>query len=241
MITTLENLAHTGEHTKEQARKCLAYLKSARMIDLDGTHHWTKITVLNWATYQQVDAEPEHTSGYSSEHSEFANGSPNGTHGRTHAGTLSKEIKKNSTTLSKSDDLNLLAGAEPNRTARKYRKEIDPEICRWFTTEFWPLYPRHEAKQESLKAANAKATTPEKRAYYIERLKTQLPEYLRRKAESGQRRIPLGATWFNQDRAEDELPVEAASTANARRAISVMLPAPEYPSAEEYLRRMENE
>src|SRR4029077_12514010 len=87
-------------------------------------------------------------------------------------------------------------------------EEIDPDVRLWFEAKFWSVYPRHEAKATALKAAAKKATTPEKRAFYLERLKTQLPEYLRRKAESGQRVIPLGATWFNQDRSEDELPLQ---------------------------------
>jgi len=32
-----------------------------------------------------------------------------------------------------------------------------------------------------------------------------LPAYLQRKRESGQRVIPMGSTWFNEDRAGDEL------------------------------------
>jgi hypothetical protein len=110
--------------------------------------------------------------------------------------------------MSNSGELDLLPGIQPNRKPRTNRKGVDPEIRRWFDCEFWPIYPRHEGKATALEAANKKATTAEKRAFYIERLKTQLPEYLRRKAESGQRVVPLGATWFNQDRAEDELPIQ---------------------------------
>jgi hypothetical protein len=89
-------------------------------------------------------------------------------------------------------------------TSRKLRG-IDPDVRTWFETEFWPMYPRREGKQPALKSASAKATTPEKRAFYVDRLKAQLPSYLQRKSESGQRTIPMAATWFNQDRAEDEL------------------------------------
>jgi hypothetical protein len=84
---------------------------------------------------------------------------------------------------------------------------IDPAVRDWFEGEFWPLYPRREGKQPALKAANANATTPEKRAFYTARLQSQLPAYLQRKSDAGQRVIPMGATWFNQGRAEDELDV----------------------------------
>jgi hypothetical protein len=88
----------------------------------------------------------------------------------------------------------------------------------WFESEFWPIYPRHEAKAVALEAADKKATDREKRAFYLDRLNAQLPEYTRRKTESGQRVIPLAATWFNQDRAEDDLPVQAPA-AVPRRAV----------------------
>jgi hypothetical protein len=51
----------------------------------------------------------------------------------------------------------------------------------------------------------------------------------------------LGATWFKQDRAEDELPLDAAGTPKSRCMTQAMVPGPEYQSAEDYLRRMENE
>jgi hypothetical protein len=95
---------------------------------------------------------------------------------------------------------------------------IDPAIREWFETEFWPNYPRHEGKQPALKAANAKATSPEKRAFYLGRLKSQLPAYLQRKSEGGQRVIPMGATWFNQDRADDELDVSPAPNSRSPRS-----------------------
>ena len=96
--------------------------------------------------------------------------------------------------------------------------------------EFWPIYPRHEGKAPALKAANAKATTPEKRAHYLSRLRIQLPAYHQRKAESGQRVIPLASTWFNQDRADDELtPQEPSSRGRLARVESDY---PEYVSLE---------
>jgi len=213
MVTSLEKLAHTGELTKEQARKCLDYLERTHVITLQRTHHWTKISVLNWRTYQQVDDAPEHTPEHTVEHTQFEVGSANGTHAGTHAGTLSKEYKNNSTTLSNSGELD-----HHRRTSRKSKPGIDPDVLQWFDAEFWPIYPRHEAKQKSLEAADKIATSPEKRAHYIARLNAQLPEYLRRKTESGQRVIPLGSTWFNQGRADDDLPSQAPLSLGPRRA-----------------------
>ena len=92
-------------------------------------------------------------------------------------------------------------------------------VREWFEGAFWPLYPRHEGRSKALEAANVKATTPEKRAFYLARLNAQLGEYSRRKQESGQRVIPMGATWFNQDRADDEFDLAPESSdRNSRKA-----------------------
>jgi hypothetical protein len=145
----------------------------------------------------------------------------------TGAPTTIEEIKNlRKEHMSNSGELDLLPGIEPNRKPRTKRNGVDQDIQRWFDAEFWPIYPRHEGKKESLKAANKKATTPVKRAYYLERLKAQLPEYLRRKAESGQRVIPLGATWFNQDRHEDEFSIQEPSRNG--RPVPVENDYPEY-------------
>jgi hypothetical protein len=140
----------------------------------------------------------------------------------------SKELRSKEY-MSNSGELDPLPGLhlESNPKTRSRRVEINPDTRAWFESEFWPIYPRHEAKQTALESADKKATNPEKRAFYLERLKTQLPEYLRRKAESGQRVIPLGATWFNQDRAEDELPLQEPVTRNGR-PIAVESDYPEY-------------
>jgi hypothetical protein len=140
----------------------------------------------------------------------------------------SKELRSKEH-MSNSDELDSPPGLrlESNRKTRSCRVEINPDTRAWFESEFWPIYPRHEGKQTALEAADKKATTPEKRAFYLERLKTQLPEYNRRKAESGQKVIPLGATWFNQDRAEDELPVQEPVSRNGRPA-PIGIDYPEY-------------
>ena len=186
-----------------------------------------------------MGSEAEQTEEPAGEHSDVENGAVDGTRGRTHARTPSKESKNNSTTLSKSADLDLLPGIEPSSKLRNSRSGIDPEIRRWFEVEFWPIYPRHEAKSATLQAAAKKATTIEKRTFYLESLNSQLPEYQRRKAESGQRMIPLGTTWFNQDRAEDELSVPELSTRNGRTGPA--MPVPDYPNAADYCQRLENE
>lgn len=116
--------------------------------------------------------------------------------------------------MSNSGELDAPREPQPRRS----RKQIDPEVLQWFEAEFWPAYPRHEGKQKALEAANANAATPEKRAFCLTRLKAQLPEYQRRKQESGQRVIPLASTWFNQDRAEDELELLPTRTRNNRPA-----------------------
>jgi hypothetical protein len=153
------------------------------------------------------------------------------TNGVTRSGTTieerrinSKEYMSNSGELDKLSELRL----EPKPKTRRDRAGIDPAIQLWFEAEFWPIYPRHEAKGRALQAAGKKATIPEKRAFYVERLKTQLSEYRRRKSESGQRVIPLAATWFNQDRADDELPIQEPSPSRGGRPAVVENDYPEY-------------
>ena len=109
-------------------------------------------------------------------------------------------------------------GAFPQPKKRRELNETEPVIREWFELEFWPLYPRHEGKKAALEAANHKAATEEKRAFYVIRLNSQLPEYLRRKKESGQGVIPMGSTWFNQDRADDELNLLPESNSQRPRA-----------------------
>ena len=138
--------------------------------------------------------------------------------------------------LSLSQSLSLPVRTNRARTARTNRRapsrsksEIDPEILRWFDGEFWPAYPRKEGRLRALESAILKATSAELRAFYMERLKTQLPGYQQRKAESGQSKIPMACTWFNQDRAHDEIEVEVRKTGHqARELVPVADMYPEY-------------
>jgi hypothetical protein len=128
------------------------------------------------------------------------------THGTTRVATTNKEVKNiRSISPSPSPLDSLPVNGQPGGSRPRSKKQIDPEVQTWFENEFWPLYPRHEGKAKAMEAAGAKATTTEKRKFYLTRLKAQLPAYLQRKQESGQRVIPMASTWFNQDRAEDEL------------------------------------
>jgi hypothetical protein len=167
------------------------------------------ITITNWEVYQQLGNPASHTEHHAGHHEEGESATRETPHRTPHAATPSKEVKNlNKKHMSNSDELDSAATTDsPKRKPNTSRESasVDPSIREWFERDFWPLYPRHEGKQPALKAANEKATTPEKRAFYLARLKSQLPAYEQRKSESGQRVIPMGATWFNQDRAEDEL------------------------------------
>ena len=217
MVTSLEKLGTHAALSKEHARRCLEYLERTRSVSLVRTHHWTMITVLNWAAYQQSDEEAHHAQHHTQHHSEVGDA----TRQTPRTATPSKEEKNlNKKYTSNSDELDCNAAGNPPKakpTISKQPSGVDPEIREWFEREFWPTYPRHEGKQPALKAAHAKATTPEKRAFYLARLKSQLPAYLQRKAEGGQRVIPMAATWFNQDRAEDELDAPATSEGRGHR------------------------
>jgi len=214
MVTSLEKLGTHAALSKEHARRCIDYLVRTHSITLETTHHWTKITILNWATYQQFEDEEHHANHHAEHHTETENATHQPPRGTPRAATLSKEVKNlNKKYTSNSGELD----TPPNhpqtaaRTASRKSTGIDPEVRTWFEEKFWPLYPRREGKQPALKAANAKATSPEKRTFYLDRLQSQLPAYLQRKSEGGQRVIPMAATWFNQDRAEDELELPRTS------------------------------
>jgi hypothetical protein len=162
------------------------------------------ITVTNWAAYQQSEDDAHHTSHHSEHHAETESATHHPPQQTPRAATLSKEVKNlNKKYESNSGELDSAAANQfpvaEHITSRKLRG-IDPDVRTWFETEFWPMYPRREGKQSALKAASAKATSPEKRALYLARLRSQLPTYLQRKNDSGQRVIPMAATWFNQDR-----------------------------------------
>ena len=167
------------------------------------------VNVVNWAAYQQVDHDTHHTEHHAEHHSEVVNATRETPHRTPRAATPSKEVKNsNKKHTSNSGELDASTENDPqrrNQNTSRESTETDPAVREWFEAEFWPIYPRHEGKQPALKAANAKATTLEKRAFYLSRLKCQLPAYLQRKSEGRQRVIPMGATWFNQDRADDEL------------------------------------
>ena len=207
LVTSLEKLGTHAALTKEHARRCLDYLERTHAVTLRRTHHWTMITVVNWAAYQQSDGEEHHAEHHADHHTESESATHEPPQQTPHAATPSKEVKNLSKKYkSNSVELDSIAGeGAPKTKTTPSRKPIDPDVQQWFETEFWPIYPRHEGRQsKALEAANAKATTPERRAFYLARITAQLPEYTRRKQESGQRVIPMGATWFNQDRADDE-------------------------------------
>jgi hypothetical protein len=205
MITSLEKLGTHAGLSKEHARRCLDYLGRTQNATLERTHQYTMISVMNWATYQQVGEDTQHAEHHADHHSNSDSATRETPQRTPRATTPSKEVKN----LNKkyTSDSNELDGASAMNPPKPTLRGIDPAIRAWFDGECWPLYPRREVKQPALKAEAANATTPEKRAFYLARLKSQLPAYVQRKSEAGQRVIPMPATWFNQGRAEDELDV----------------------------------
>jgi hypothetical protein len=222
LVTSLEKLGTHAALSKEHARRCLDYLVRTHTITLETTHHWTKITIVNWAAYQQSEDDAHHANHHTEHHAESESATHHPPQQTPRAATLSKEVKNlNKKYTSNSDELDSFAANQSSEAAQATSRKsngIDPDVRTWFETEFWPMYPRREGKQPALKAASAKATTPEKRAFYLARLRLQLPTYLQRKNDSGQRVIPMAATWFNQDRAEDELELSRASAGRSTPA-----------------------
>lgn len=84
---------------------------------------------------------------------------------------------------------------------------VDDDLTRWFTQEFWPVYPRKEAKVAALKAARAHLKTAELRAAALRGLTLQLPELTSRPPD----KRPHPATWINGRRWEDEAPLPFVS------------------------------
>src|SRR5206468_2194330 len=80
---------------------------------------------------------------------------------------LSKKYKSNSGEL---DSLPASGQPKPKHPSSRSPHQIDPAVREWFETEFWPIYPRHEGRQAALEAAATKATTMEKRTFYLTRL-----------------------------------------------------------------------
>lgn len=207
LITSVDKLSKISKVSVKQVRGCLQYLAAANTAAIETTSRYTVITLLKWEDYQnprELEGKPEGT----------LDGEVGASRGQSKGKVGATIEQRNNTTreyMSNSGELDGAPKSTPQliRKPRALKGEIDPDIRSWFESEFWPIYPRHEAKAPTLEAAGKKATTPERRAFYLERLNTQLPEYNRRKAESGQRVIPLGSTWFNQNRADDELPVQS--------------------------------
>jgi hypothetical protein len=190
------------------------------------THHWTMVTVANWAAYQQSEDEGHHTEHHAGHHTELGETTHNPPHQSPHVATPSKEVK-NLSKKYRSNSAELDTSPKPKST--KPGKTIDPAIREWFERDFWPMYPRHEGRMKALEAANEKATTSEVREFYLAGLKKQLPEYARRKQESGQSVIPLASIWFNQNRAEDEFaPPSQPRTGKGRNPVHAANDYPEY-------------
>jgi hypothetical protein len=182
LITSLEKLGTHAALTKEHARRCLDYLERTGSVTLQRTHHWTMITIVNWSRYQRSEEELKHADHHAGHHSEIENATHETPHRTPHAATPSKEVKNLSKKYkSNSGELDVCSPDDsPQPRCTDWRKEIDPAIREWFEREFWPVYPRHERKSKALEAASAKATTPQQRSFYLEKLKQQLPEYTRR-------------------------------------------------------------
>jgi len=57
MVTSVEKLSKTSRASTKQTRGALAYLQTANIAAIKTTSHYTLITVLNWATYQNADED----------------------------------------------------------------------------------------------------------------------------------------------------------------------------------------
>jgi hypothetical protein len=187
-VTSAEKLAANTRTSRATIRCCLEFLQTTNSITITTTKRWSMLTVTNWAVYQMVDGS-EQPSEQPSGQPTLGEDEPESTANCTANTTATiEEIKKIPNTYkSNSGELAALQPDQPKRKPPRSDAGIDPVIREWFEQEFWSIYPRREGKQTALKAAAAKATTPEKRAFFLARLKCQLPAYAQRKADSGER------------------------------------------------------
>lgn len=91
----------------------------------------------------------------------------------TNSATTIEEIKKKPNTYkSNSAELDSVpSNGQRKPQSSRSQTPADRELHEWFEAEFWPIYPRHEGKAKAREAACRKATSAERRAFYIRRLK----------------------------------------------------------------------
>jgi hypothetical protein len=56
MITSVDKLAQISRASGKQVRGCLEYLQAANMAAIETTNKYTRLTILNWETYQSNEA-----------------------------------------------------------------------------------------------------------------------------------------------------------------------------------------
>ena len=89
---------------------------------------------------------------------------------------------------------------EHTPAAKSAAVSVSDQVEVWFSQEFWPVYPRREAKVAALRSARAVLRTPELRAAALRALTLQLPDLTSRPPD----KRPHPATWINGRRWEDE-------------------------------------
>ena len=154
MITSLEKLGTHAGLSKEHARRCLDYLGRTQNATLERTHQYTMISVMNWATYQQVGEDTQHAEHHADHHSNSDSATRETPQRTRRATTPSKEVKN----LNKkyTSDSNELDGASAMNPPKPTSRGIDPAIRAWFDGECWPLYPRREVKATGAQSGGRK-------------------------------------------------------------------------------------
>lgn len=91
--------------------------------------------------------------------------------------------------------------------------EVDP-FETWFEREFWPVYPRKDAKASAKKIARKKGATPSARDAIMAGLRAHLPSMLAKEIQYR----PHGATFLGQERYLDPVdPSDRATTEPHKR------------------------
>ena len=78
---------------KEHARRCLEYLERTHSVTLQRTHHYTIVSVVNWAAYQHSEDEAQHADRHTEHHAGLESATRQTPHRTPRAATPSKEEK----------------------------------------------------------------------------------------------------------------------------------------------------
>lgn len=183
-VTSYRSAAAECKLSIQQTRDAFAHLARTHFATYRTTHRWTLVTVTNYEIYQPIV----------NDENAVKNALGNG------KGTTDKEIKKKEHKCA-SPDGGVSAAKESPKT------NIEEQQRSWFD-QWWGIYWRREDRKRAWGAFRTHVRTAARFQQVMAATQAQRPQMLTK--ESCYR--PLGATWLNNERWEDET-TETRSTA----------------------------